>query len=196
MYAEAYDQHCQMQSKHASRSAEMTTQTETPIVSKKNAGVIAGAMLILIGVLAFAAQFVDFNGALFLGGLGLIFLAWGLLTRNFGLLIPGGVLGGIAAGVYLIEGPYASVNDPAQGGIFLLAFAGGWVLISLLSIVTEGLKGWQVWPLIPAAVMAAISAGLMGGEPGLKALEYVGKGWPVILLVVGLYLILKRNDAR
>ncbi|NJN16590.1 MAG: hypothetical protein HC822_10105 [Oscillochloris sp.] len=67
--------------------------------------------------------------------LALIFLVTGAMNRSAGLLIPGGILGGIALGAGLIEGPFAGVGDPLSGGIFLLSFAAGWVLITVMSLI-------------------------------------------------------------
>jgi hypothetical protein len=110
-----------------------------------------GLFLIIVGILALLPRYVDMPGQLFLGGLSALFLIWGLAARNTGLLIPGGVLGGIAAGAALVEGPFQSVADPGKGGIFLLAFSAGWFLISLLSLYTEGIRKW--------ALLAALSCG-------------------------------------
>lgn len=66
----------------------------------------ADIILILIGLLILAGEFIQSEtiGLLFLPILSLIFLAWGLLNRSIGLLIPGGILLGIGLGAYLIEG--------------------------------------------------------------------------------------------
>ncbi len=156
-------------------------------------GIVAGGILILIGAISLLSRVTTFNAMLYPLGLGLIFLAWGLLTRTSGLLIPGGVLTGIFAGSALMEIPMTGTSDPARGGVFLAVFAASWVLISLLSIYTESpRKGWT-WPLFPAVALGLVAAALLAGETGMKALEYAGYGWPVVLIGVGIYLILKRN---
>lgn len=162
-----------------------------PIVRLSGA-VVAGGILVMVGILILVAQLTNYPGLLFLPLLALIFLAWSLLTRSSGLLIPGGILAGISAGTLLVEN--LSVGEPAEGGIFLLGFAGGWALISLLSLYTVGGGRWMAWPLIPGGIMAAIGALLLVGEPGLEALRYFGQGWPIILIAIGLYLILRRKN--
>ena len=155
--------------------------------------VIGGAILILIGVLALLTNFLAFPGFLFLLTPGLAFLTWGMLARKTGLIVPGGVLTGIAGGIFLIEGPLSRLDDPANGAVFLLSLAAGFFLISLLALYTErGRLVW--WPFIPGGIMAVIGAMLLGGETGLKALQLFNQGWPVILIAIGAYLLLRRKD--
>jgi hypothetical protein len=178
---------------------EMTTQNQ---IKEKNQNMTAsggwtvGLFLIIVGILALLARFVDMPGPLFFAGLSSLFLIWGMASRQTGLLIPGGILAGIAAGAALVEGPYQSLSEPAKGGVFLLAFAAGWVLISLLSFYTEGIRNWSYWPLFPAAGLLLLGGTLVSGELGLKALEVTGQGWPVALIAIGLYLVLRRKSSQ
>ena len=156
--------------------------------------VILGVMLIAIGLLVFLSQIVDVPQVelLILPGLALIFLLWGLLTREVGLMIPGGILAGIALGVYLIAGPYAGQIEENQGGIFLLAFSAGWALISLLSLISK--QGFQWWPLIPGGIIGLVGLAVMRGGAAMKALEILGYAWPLVLVAVGVYLLLRRRE--
>ena len=169
----------------------MNTQTTT--TRSNRAPLTGGIVLIAIGALALLSQLNIFDniGMFFVPALSLIFLAWGLLTRTFGLVIPGGILGGIGLGIVLIEGPLAGLGEPAQGAIFLLAFAAGWTLISLLSKFTAGAFQW--WPLIPAGIMGLIGGLLVTGETGLQVLKVIGYAWPVALIAAGAWIILRRR---
>ncbi len=170
----------------------MTTQSTTTIRSTRGP-LTGGIILIAIGILALLSQldiFADI-GMFFVPALGIIFLAWGLLTRTFGLIIPGGILGGIGLGIVLMEGPLAGLAEPAQGATFLLAFAAGWALISLLSKFTAGAFQW--WPLIPAAVLGLIGGLLVAGETGLQVLKVIGYAWPVALIAAGAWIILRKR---
>jgi hypothetical protein len=155
--------------------------------------VAAGVALIAIGLLLVLVQALKISipGWLFLGGLGTIFLAWGLVTRTFGLVIPGCVLGGIGLGVFLTELSLSGVTDSASGGLFLLGFSLGWALLALLSPLTN--ERFQWWPLIPGSIMAAIGAILLLGGFGLQLLTLLGVAWPLVLVVIGVYLLLKRQ---
>ncbi|MFZ2362677.1 MAG: hypothetical protein WA040_25270 [Anaerolineae bacterium] len=156
--------------------------------------VILGVMLIAIGLLVFLSQIVDVPQVelLILPGLALIFLLWGLLTREVGLMIPGGILAGIALGVYLIAGPYAGQIEENQGGIFLLAFSAGWALISLLSLISK--QGFQWWPLIPGGIIGLVGLAVMRGGAAMQLLEILGYAWPLVLVAVGAYLLLRRRE--
>lgn len=156
--------------------------------------VILGVMLIAIGLLAFLSQVIDLPHIewLILPGLAVIFLLWGLITREIGLLIPGGILAGIALGVYLITGPYAGQVEETQGGIFLLAFSAGWALISLLSLLSK--QGFQWWPLIPGGIIGLVGLAIMRGGTAMRLLEIMGYAWPLVLVAAGAYFLLKRRS--
>ena len=171
----------------------MNNQSIESGMRKGTGRLLTGMMLVAIGGLILLAQYVKAEGPLFLAGLAAIFLVWGLATRSFGLIIPGSLIAGVAAGAYLVEGPFAAINDSAEGGIFLLAFAGAWVLISLLSLITNGREGWQAWPLIPGGIIGAVGAALLSGQTGLKALEVTGQLWTLGLILAGLYLVFFRR---
>ncbi len=154
---------------------------------------IGGIILIAIGALTLLAQLDLFEniGMFFVPILGLIFLAWGLMTRTFGLVIPGGILSGIGLGIVLIEGPLAGLGEPAEGAVFLMAFAAGWLLIALLSKFTAGSFQW--WPLIPAGVLALVGGLSVAGEAGLQVLKVIGYAWPVALIAAGAWIILRKR---
>ena len=155
---------------------------------------VGGVALIIIGLIALFSQIGQFDewGLLVLPALSIIFLAWGLLTRGSGLLIPGGILGGIGLGVLLITGPFARLDGDAEGGIFMLAFALGWLLIPILSTIFT--KERHLWALIPASIMGTIGGGLLFGGVFFSALEFLGLVWPVLLILAGLFLLLRRRS--
>lgn len=152
---------------------------------------IAGIALISIGLLVLAAQFIEWEvlGLLFLPALALIFVVWGIVTREGGLLIPGGILAGIGAGVILMDSSLtaAATGETAEAGIFLVAFAAGWALVTLLSAIFTDETIW--WALIPGSILGAIGGALMIGGPALDLLEWIGRLWPLGLVVVGAYLL-------
>jgi hypothetical protein len=153
---------------------------------------VGGVALILIGLLALAMQFFPLNelSMLFLPTLGAIFLLWGLLTRTPGLLIPGGIITGIGVGVFLTQRAFPGLEGIDQGGVILLSFAGGWVLITVLCALI-GVR--CLWPLIPGAIMALVGGALIAGGAGLAVLEWAGKLWPLILIGLGAYWIVWRR---
>lgn len=181
----------------------MTTEntTPTPVEKKTSArpGLVAGAILILVGLLALAQQFIhlDWLGLAFLPALALIFSAAGLIYKKIGLIIPGGILAGIGAGAIASE--TFALPEPQDGGRFLLIFAGGWALITLFSIVLHLRDRQQEiawWALIPGTIIGLVGAAILIGGNALKALEILGQGWPVILIAIGLYIILRRKQVQ
>ncbi len=162
-----------------------TPGTPTP---RRNSGLVWGAILIAIGVFALLQQVVHLDlGLYFLPLLALIFLLAGVLGRRYGLIIPGGILAGIGAGALLIEGPFKYLEDPARGGVFMITFASGWLLITLASL----LIGRQIlWPLIPGAFMGLFGIILLTGQNSFLSTV----AWPVILIAIGLYLVLRRRE--
>jgi hypothetical protein len=160
---------------------------------KHNRGaLIGGLILILGGALALAGQLIpdswDFPfGVLVLSGLGLVFLAAGIATREAGWIIPGGILSGIGAGVALVDSPLAGRLPGDEGGLFMLAFAGGWFLITLLTGLFTDETHW--WALIPGGIMALIGLAAGFGSVFAWALEALGRLWPVALIVIGLFVL-------
>ena len=172
-----------------------TTNSTVEKHSRVSGGIVAGIILVSCGLVSLAARFIALPPTVYPLLLGVIFLAAGLLTRNSGLLVPGGILTGIFTGAFLMTGPYANLPEDFSAGVFLAAFAGGWVLISLLSLYTEGIRKWWSWPLYPAGVIGLIAVALLAGEPYLSGLQFLGTIWPIFLIVGGLYLVLKHRNA-
>ncbi|NUQ38891.1 MAG: hypothetical protein HUU23_14060 [Caldilineales bacterium] len=169
----------------------MNTNLPTPTPSPARNNGIVGIALVAIGALALISQLTDLQniGMLVLPILALIFLAWGMITRTFGLIIPGGILAGIGGAALLIEN--MTLTESTQGGVFLLTFAAGWALITLLSPLTR--EGLQLWPLIPGSIMAVIGGLLLAGDAGEQILNLIGLTWPAILIGVGLYILFKKR---
>ncbi len=166
----------------------------TPTPTNRHA-LIGGLILITGGALTLLSRLVPDSWGLGFGlfvllGLGAAFLAAGILTREAGWLIPGGILTGIGAGVALVDGPLARLIPALpgdEGGLFMLAFAGGWFLITILSALFTDETHW--WPLIPGGIMALI--GLAAGFGGLfgNALNALGQLWPLGLIFAGLWVL-------
>jgi hypothetical protein len=154
---------------------------------------IGGTLLIAIGLLVLLAQDVNTEtlGLLFLPALGGIFLVAGILGRQVGFLIPGGILTGIGLGAIFTQSPTLAATETAQGSVFFIGFALGWFLITVLSKLFTTETQW--WALIPGAIMALIGGGLMLGGAALNVLEFAGRWWPLILVALGLIIIVRRK---
>ena len=73
----------------------------------------------------------------------------------------------------------------------MLSFALGWLLIPILSTLFTDDR--HIWALIPAGIMGVIGGGLLFGGIFFSALEFLGLVWPVLLILAGFYLLLRRR---
>lgn len=161
---------------------------------RQHKGLVGGAILIIIGLATLLGQFgfVQF-GEYVTGLVGAIFILAAFLRRKNGMLVPGGILLGINAGA-LLQGFHPTT--PAGSGAFLLAFAGGWLLISLLSGVLNRIDASSkvmLWPLIPGGIIGAVGGLLLMGPNGIYLLSQLSLVWPVVLILLGLWIILRRR---
>lgn len=166
----------------------------TKQVEKKRESLVGGLILVLIGLIALAGQFIELDafpnlGLLIVPGIGVLFLLWGVLTREDGLIIPGGIMSGIGLGIVLIAGPFNITNGENEGGIFMLSFALGWVLITVLTAVFTDETHW--WALIPAAIMGLIGGTVLVGGVFETALRLLGDFWPLALIAVGGWILIQ-----
>lgn len=120
--------------------------------------------------------------------IGLVFLAWGLVKRNIGLIIPGLLVGTVATGVYMGWRNPEQAEGLKETGTMLVWFALGWLLITVFSRILEKKFIW--WPLIPGGILLMVGSGLyIGGNPS-NALGFLGNTGSIGLIIFGVYLIL------
>ena len=177
----------------------VTTTTHTRRHRNRDRNPLVGGLILIIGgALALIGQVVPDSWGLSFGllgllGLGLIFHIAGLLTREAGWFIPGGILTGIGVGIALVEGgPLANLVPTGwlpgdEGSLFMLAFAGGWFLITLTTALFTDETHW--WPLIPGGIMLLIGLAAGFGSVFGTALSLLGRAWPVALIAAGLYVL-------
>ncbi|MCB0117138.1 MAG: hypothetical protein KDD84_23725 [Caldilineaceae bacterium] len=128
-------------------------------------------------------RFIPFEGSIFLGSIGLGFIAVYVLNREmWWAVIPAGVLGTLAVVAGLDE---IGVGD-ASGAFFFLGLGATFALVGLLPTP----KGRMTWAWIPAGVMLVMSFVVITSTYGL--LEVL---WPLAIIGVGV-LILFRNLFR
>lgn len=158
------------------------TQHPTPYQARW----LIGLGLVLTGLFVMVGNtvgFVRFMGLVFLLGLGLILLLWGVFGRTNGPIIPGALLTGISVGALLTQEVFA-LESVDTAGIHALAVAGGFLLITLLTGLFAGPVLW--WPLIPGVLL------LLGGLNLLLKADLVlrvGDFWPLALVAAGVYLL-------
>lgn len=152
-----------------------------------------GVVLLVIGSVALLSRAYDWPlgllAPLLLGGL---FLVWSVLARERELLIPGGILTGIGAGILVRR--YADQGRDFDQGAFMLCFAAGWLLIPLLSWVV--FKRRMLWPLWPAAALAFAGLVRLGGNDVREWLGAARVYWPVALIAVALFMLFTKPDRK
>ncbi len=123
---------------------------------------------------------------LFLPAAGLIFLAWGLLSRRLRLILPGSLLAGVGLGIWVALNPGSGLGLPRQAGAILIGFALGWALITPLATRFTDLTAR--WALIPASILASLGGCLTFSSLRLVDFAlYVLTGVAVMFLVWGLW---------
>lgn len=163
------------------------------VSSSTHSRAVGGMVLVIVGLLLLVGQLTNWTilSWLIFPIMAVIFLAWGLLTRRFGLIIPGGIFAGLGLGMFTLTGPMSTMTASIQPGLFLICFGAGWALISLLSLVTT--DRWAWWPLIPGAAIGLTGVALLGGDLGQTVLRLMEYLWPLILVAIGAYLVLVRR---
>jgi len=144
----------------------------------------AGAILIGIGLIFFAAQWFSADGAFVLGALSFVFLALFASTRKLGFIIPGAILGGLAVGIALEEAGYAM-----NGSAVVLGLAGGFLTIFVANVVARAPAYW--WPLIPGGILTIVGTSEAVG--GTEAARIVSLAWPIVLIAVGVLILFDRT---
>ncbi len=157
----------------------------TTFSPQQRSGLVGGIALIVIGIFAFAAQFLrsENMAVVILGGLALIFAVWGFVARNGGLFVPAGILTGVAAGIWLVQTTMFQLAEEPRGGLMVLSIAGGFALITILWYLALQELHW--WPLVVAAILAFVGAAIWIGGTALEMLTVVGQAWPLILVIIG-----------
>jgi hypothetical protein len=146
-----------------------------------------GIVLISIGIAILLARWLNLDDYLvLLIGAGL--LGWGALSRRPGLIIPGGVLAGIGLGIMVYEGPWI-IPATNPNGLFLLCFALGWFLITLLTGLFTRCTLW--WPIIPGGIMAVLGGAVLLTGNARIVQDQSALIPSALLILIGMYLIIR-----
>ena len=124
----------------------------------------------------------DWIGALFMGGLGLGFLAIFFVRRDFWwALIPGGVLWTLALVIGLSSA--LTMPDELAGGVLFLGLGLTFALLSLLPAGQARMK----WALIPGGVLLFLGLAVFASVGG-TLFDYL---MPAALVLAGVYLLVR-----
>jgi hypothetical protein len=151
---------------------------------------LLGILLIAIGAIVAAGRFLPGSGEWVVLAIGLVPLVMFFLARWDWAMIWGGIQTGAGVGVLLVSDD--SVGG--DGGLFLLALAGGFALVSLLA-TAYGYRDHRLWPLAPAGILALLGAVQLVGAPEVLG-SIMEVGWPLALLAAGVGLVVRALLAR
>lgn len=149
-----------------------------------NRDLVAGAILLIVGLFLLAGQLVPgFERFIpLLVGLALLLLFF--VTRSPAALIPGGIVTGVGVGILV-----ATQGDQQFGGAgFLMSLGGGFLLVSLLGAIFQ-VPEVRAWPLVPGSILIAVGALILAGQMGQTVLDIATRWWPLVLVIVGGYLV-------
>jgi hypothetical protein len=145
---------------------------------------IPGFFLLSLGVLIGSERLLpglndSVRGAIVLGGLAVGFLAVYLVDRsNWWAIIPGGVM----LTLTLIVAVEAFQSGLETGGLLFLGIGLTFALVAIM----PNPNGEMKWAWIPAGIM-----GLMGLLILAASESFFGYLWPLALILVGLFMILR-----
>ena len=166
---------------------------EKKINRRRNHRIAAGVILVLFGIATLLQRWLDIGNYIVIV-LGVGMLVWGSVSHRSSWIIPGGVLSGIGLGILAMQGPW-QIPIADQNGVFLLCFALGWFMITLLTAL---FTCTQWWALIPGGIMALIGGSILVTNGTIRWMD-LNLVYAAILIVVGLILLVfrgrpKKND--
>ena len=168
----------------------MDPSPEKKINPRRNHRMAGGVILILFGAATLLQRWLDIGNSI-VGLLGLGMLIWGCVSHRTGWIIPGGVLSGIGLGILVMQGPWQFPAE-VQNGVFLLCFALGWFLISLLTAL---FTCTQWWALVPGGIMALIGGSILVTNGAVRWMN-LNLAYAVILIAIGLILLVYRGRPK
>ena len=148
---------------------------------------LPGIILVVIGLVLLVAQWFEVTGAGVLAAIAAVFLTTYAVSRNYGFLIPGMILLGLAAGVGLQESGY----DP-RGELVVIGLAGGFFGIFIVSVLTGHPDRW--WPLIPGSILSAVGSEQL--VRGTVVADAIARYWPVVLVIAGVAILMTSMRTR
>lgn len=147
-----------------------------------------GVVLLVVASLALLNRYVPVRSeALILPLLGVGFIAWAALARAPSLLVPGGVLLGVGSGIWLQRFYGLGGGSGSGQALFLGCLAGGFLLITLLSLIF--FRARVLWPLWPAAFIALAGVIRLMGSAWQEYLWRIQPYWPFALLIIAIWLL-------
>lgn len=135
---------------------------------------LGGLVLLSIGLVMIASYAIPGVSQLSLLAVAAICLVAFAVTREYGLAVAAGIVGGMGVGVIATS----MTSDASDGVAFLVAFAAGFASVWFLGLLARP-RETNPWPFIPAAIFVAAAVTVATGTTIL--FEVLG-----VLAVIGL----------
>lgn len=144
--------------------------------------IILAIVLIGVGIASLVANVVPDSGGVIVLLIGLGLLAAFVSMREYGYLVPGGIMTGLGVGILASQG--LDLTDEAAGGVVVLGLGFGFLSIWVIAALAR-LEENHWWPFIPGGILASVGAALIIGGQAIDLLAY----WPVVLIAIGLVVL-------
>ena len=104
-------------------------------------------------------------------------------------VVGGSIATGLVGALVLTLGVFAGASEYVITASALLAFAGGWAMLAILSARYTGQP--QRWARVPAAFMAVVGLVLLIARPDDQALNTAGWVWPPVVLALAMWMAIQ-----
>jgi len=157
-------------------------------------GLVAGVVLVLIGLYILLSRRVGFSGPgpiLLLIGSGFLILS--ALRRWRGPIAPGAILVGLGAG-FLFQGPLETLLP--RWATLVLGLGAGFLLAAALEAAAGRLRG--PGPIVPGTILVAtaIVAAVAERFDLSRLVSWIGVVWPWALVAAGAVLVVTALSRR
>lgn len=150
--------------------------------------VAPGVILIALGALFFLVQVTDVGGEAVVAVIGGAFLVAYVFSRQYGFLVPGGIMTGLGLGIL-----WQTQAGPADGGAVVIGLGVGFLSIFVIDLVVRGARGlW--WPIIPGGILTAI--GVLIEADRVEILAELERAWPLVVIAIGVTLVFRQMRPR
>lgn len=168
--------------------AQHTAEAESspPPNRPRYGGVVAGLILISIGVAALFAMWLPGGGAWAFLGLGGAFVLARVVTDRRGYAVPAGLLLGFGAFVWVTE--TGVLRGPASAGMFFVCLGVGFLLSYAIAADPRA-----VWPMVPGLVLIGFGALVQATTFGVSYAQFwwLADYWPLLLVALGAWLLFR-----
>ena len=155
--------------------------------------IVFAVVLIAVGAIGLLSRWWQPTGDV--GGwvvavIGLGFLAAFAYTRQYGYLVPGGIMTGLGLGI-VVSQSVRFVSSEGEGGAVVLGLGLGFGLVWLIGTLVQTGKP-NFWALIPGGILSTIGTLLLVGGGAVQLLDW----WGSALILIGLIVVWRAFTKR